>query len=76
MDRREGDLHGPEDVRRLERARGAGRSRRGTDTETIEMEQNRLALDIFEADITGIGQPVALVTIEERMAMGAVLGGK
>ena len=55
------DAHRPHDVGRLKRTGGAGRPRRGGDAEHVEVEQQRFAFDVGEADVEGVGQaPVAV----------------
>ena len=51
-------------MRRLKAAGGAGRAGAGRYAQTIQHQQDRLALDILEGDVAGIWQAVFQIAID------------
>ena len=54
--------HAENDVRRLERARGAGGTTRHRDALGVELQDHRLALDVGDGDADVAGQACARMT--------------
>ena len=57
--------HRPEDMRRFERTRGAGRTRRGADAEVGEKQKDGFPFHIFKTDAHGVGKPMDAVPIDQ-----------
>ena len=70
MDRREGHPHRADHMRRLQRARRAGRTGRGADPQIAHVVDDRLALDVLKAHVAGVGQPMGGIAVHAHVRAG------